>query len=148
MSETDPSPDLCFIDTNVWLYAFIAGSDAAKSERARQLLGVNEPSLVVSSQVINEICVNLVKKAHLPEADIEELIRSFYHKYPVVLLDQVVQTSASQLRGRFSLSFWDSLIVAAAEHCGATALYSEDLQAGLRINERLTIQNPFEDLSS
>jgi predicted nucleic acid-binding protein len=147
MSETDPSLNLCFVDTNVWLYAFISGSDTAKSERARQLLRANEPSVVVSSQVINEICVNLVKKAHLPEADIQELVRSFYRRYPVVLLDQVVQTSASQLRERFSLSFWDSLIVAAAEHCEATVLYSEDMQAGLRISEQLTIQNPFDDLS-
>ena len=47
------------------------------------------------------------------------------------------------MRERFSLSFWDSLILAAAVHCGATVLYSEDMEAGLQVDERLTIQNPF-----
>jgi predicted nucleic acid-binding protein len=70
MSESDTAPNLYFVDTNVWLYAFVAGSDVDKSERARQLLHDNGASLVVSSQVINEICVNLLKKAHLPEAEI------------------------------------------------------------------------------
>jgi len=143
MSEAEPIPALCFADTNVWLYAFISGSDAAKSELARRLLRDNEEALVVSSQVINEVCVNLLNKARLPEAEIQELIRSFYRKYPVVLLDQAVQVGASELRGRFSLSFWDSLILAAAVHCGATILYSEDMQAGLEVNGRLIVRNPF-----
>jgi predicted nucleic acid-binding protein len=40
--------------------------------------------------------------------------------------------------------FWDSLIVAAALHGGATVLYSEDMQTGLTVNDRLTIHNPFD----
>jgi len=143
MTEADSASSLCFVDTNVWLYAFIAGPDVAKSERARQLLSDNEHSLVISSQVINEICVNLLKKTQMPEAEIQQLIHSFYQKYPVVVLDQPVQIGASRLRERFSLSFWDSLILAAAVHCGATILYSEDMQAGLKVDEGLTIQNPF-----
>ena len=142
MSEAEAVPSLCFVDTNIWLYAFISGSDAAKSDRARQLLRDNAASLVLSSQVINEVCVNLLKKAHIPELEIQELIRSFHQKYQVVLLDQAVQVAASELRVRFSLSFWDSLILAAAVHCGASVLYSEDLQAGLKVNERLTVRNP------
>jgi predicted nucleic acid-binding protein len=143
MNEAEPAASLCFIDTNIWLYAFISGPDAAKSNLARQLLRDSEEALVVSSQVINEVCVNLLKKAHVPEVEIQDLVRSFYRKYPVVLLDQAVQVGASELRGRFSLSFWDSLILAAAVHCGATVLYSEDLQAGLEVDGHLTIRNPF-----
>ena len=93
--------------------------------------------------MINEICVNLLKKAHIPEAEVQQLVYSFYQKYPVVLLDQPIQIGASQLRERFSLSFWDSLIVAAALHSGAAVLYSEDMQAGLIVDEHLTIRNPF-----
>lgn len=143
MSDTESLPGSCFVDTNVWLYAFISGPEGDKSELARQLLRGNEGALVVSSQVINEVCVNLLEKAHLSEAEIQELIRSFYAKYPVVLLDEVVQLSASELRGRYSLSFWDSLILAAALHSGATVLYSEDFQAGLQVDGRLLVRNPF-----
>lgn len=143
MREADLDSSLCFVDTNVWLYAFIFGSDEAKSKRARQLLQDNEGSLLVSSQVINEVCANLLKKAHLPEAEIRELVRSFYRRYPVVFLNEAVQVDASQLRGRLSLSFWDSLILAAAIHGGASILYSEDLQAGLQVGEGLVVRNPF-----
>jgi predicted nucleic acid-binding protein len=143
MSELDPIDPLCFVDTNIWLYAFINGPDTAKSNRARQLIRDHEGSVAVSSQVINEICVNLLKKTQMKEAELRELVRAFYQKYPVVLLDQPVQIGASELRARFSLSFWDSLILAAAVHCGATILYSEDLQAGLKVADHLTICNPF-----
>jgi predicted nucleic acid-binding protein len=143
MSEASASSTVCFVDTNIWLYALIAGQDTDKSARAGELLRENAASLVISSQVINEICVNLLKKAHLAESNVEQLIRSFYHKYPVVLLDEAVQITASQLREKLSLSFWDSLIVAAALHSGATILYTEDMQPGQAIYERLTIHNPF-----
>jgi predicted nucleic acid-binding protein len=143
MSETEAASSLYFVDTNIWLYALIAGQDAAKSARARQLLQKDATRLVVSSQVINEVCVNLLKKAHVPESTVAQLIRSFYRKYPVVLLDEAVQTTASELRAQFSFSFWDSLIVAAALIGGATILYSEDMQTGLAIHDQLTIVNPF-----
>ena len=143
MSEAEPPVPLCFVDTNIWLYAFVSGPDAAKSDQARQLLRDSEETLVVSSQVINEVCVNLLKKAHVPETEIRELVRSFYRKYPVVLMDQEVEIGASELRERFSLSFWDSLILSAAVHGDATVLYSEDLQAGLEVDGRLVVRNPF-----
>jgi hypothetical protein len=38
MSETEAASSLYFVDTNIWLYAFIAGQDTAKSARAKQLL--------------------------------------------------------------------------------------------------------------
>jgi predicted nucleic acid-binding protein len=106
MSEPEAASTLCFVDTNIWLYAFIAGQDAAKSAKARQLLQENVTSLIVSSQVINEICVNLIRKAHVPESTLAPLIHSFYRKYPVVMLDEAVQIAASQLREQLSLSFW------------------------------------------
>jgi predicted nucleic acid-binding protein len=143
MSETEAASTLCFVDTNIWLYAFIAEQDAAKSARARQLLQQNATSLIVSNQVINEVCVNLLKKAHVPESTVVQLIHSYYRRYPVIMLDEAVQITASQVREQLSLSFWDSLIVAAALHSGATILYTEDMQDGLTVNGRLTIHNPF-----
>jgi predicted nucleic acid-binding protein len=54
MSETENLAPLCFIDTNIWLYAFIASQDATKSTRAKQLLQENAASIVVSSQTVND----------------------------------------------------------------------------------------------
>ena len=72
-------PSLVFLDTNIWLYAFIAGQDATKSEIAKELIRRSE--ILISSQVINEVCVNLIKKAKLDESSIQQIIRAFYSKY-------------------------------------------------------------------
>ncbi|MFO5494816.1 MAG: hypothetical protein ACLBM6_20290, partial [Cuspidothrix sp.] len=50
---------------------------------------------------------------------------------------------AAKLRDNYSLSFWDSLIVASAILGKANILYSEDMQHSLIINNTLQIVNPF-----
>ena len=50
----------CFIDTNIWLYAFIKIPNSDKTEISNTL--INGTKLIVSTQVINEIIVNLIKK--------------------------------------------------------------------------------------
>lgn len=130
----------CFIDTNIWLYAF-TDNDADKKERAQALIKASQP--IVSLQVINEICVNLLKRAKFQESQLTELIETFYSKYEVVEFDKELLLSASQLRQEYALSYWDSLIVVAALVSGAKHLYSEDMQHGLVIRKHLTITNPF-----
>lgn len=131
----------CFIDTNIWLYAFIEADDQTKSEKARALIQAMQP--IVSTQVINEVCVNLLKQARFTEEQISQLINSFFEKYLVIELSQSVLLSASRLRQRYSLSFWDSTIVASALSAGVSILYSEDMQNGLTVEERLRVLNPF-----
>ena len=50
---------------------------------------------------------------------------------------------AFSLRSKYSLSFWDSLIVASALENNCTTLYSEDMQHQQVIDNQLTIINPF-----
>ena len=137
--------ELCFVDTNIWLYAFVENghepSAATKGQIARALLREIKP--VISTQVVNEVCVNLLRQAHFTEEQIRQLIEAFYEKYPVVASTRATLLIASSLRERYSLSYWDSTIVAAALEVGARVLYSEDMQHGLRIEGRLEIRNPF-----
>lgn len=139
------SIDRCFIDTNIWLYAFVVNENNREQERkgqiARELIRKSTP--VISTQVINEVCVNLLKQAKFSEEEISRLIRAFYDKYPVVGMRKDIMLSASYLRGRYSLSYWDSLIVAAGLRAGVNILYSEDMQDGLIVEGRLEIRNPF-----
>ena len=131
-----------FIDTNIWLYAFINQStDFVKQTKARTLIQNVQP--VVSVQVINEIYVNLIKKAKVTEDEISQLIESFYTNYRVIDLTQVILIRASQLRQQYSLSYWDSLIVASALIANVTEIYSEDMQHELVISNQITIINPF-----
>lgn len=135
------SPSVCFIDTNIWLYAFVKGDDDTKSSAARRLLMTSQP--VVSTQIINEVCVNLLRLTDFTESQIQQLIDSFYQKYQVIGLTHIILMRASELRERYSLSFWDSLIVATGLDAGVDILYSEDMQHGLVIERRLRIRNPF-----
>jgi predicted nucleic acid-binding protein len=50
---------------------------------------------------------------------------------------------AWELRKRYNLSFWDSLIVASALQAGCTTLYTEDLNHGMIVDKSLHIVNPF-----
>jgi predicted nucleic acid-binding protein len=64
-----------FVDSNVWLYAFIK-SDLRKHPVAKAAIR-QHGSLVVSAQVVSEVCVNMLKKAGRKEPFIRELISSF-----------------------------------------------------------------------
>ncbi len=130
-----------FIDTNIWLYAFIEGDDPQKTAVARDLIRDCQP--VVSVQVINEVCVNLIKKAVFDEEKIRQLIDAFYEKYEVNELNQPTLVVASQLRQRYALSFWDSLVIASALQSHIETLYSEDIQHGMVIEKSLRVVNPF-----
>jgi predicted nucleic acid-binding protein len=130
-----------FIDTNIWLYAFIESGQSEKSHLAREVIYKCQPML--SLQVINEVCINLIRKANFTEDQIRQLITSFYEKYQVIDLDQEILLAASDLRQRYSLSFWDSLIIGCALQAGVEIIYSEDLQHQQLINGSLRIINPF-----
>ena len=130
-----------FIDSNIWLYAFVEADNAAKTKQAQNLIRSVEP--IISTQVINEVCVNLIRKAGFTEEQIHLLVISFFAKYTIIQLDRAILLHASQLRSRYSLSFWDSIIVASAINASATYLYSEDMQDGLLVAQQLRIINPF-----
>ena len=138
----DKNFDRCFVDSNVWLYAF---STNQKEERkrllAKQLL--QSHSIVISTQVINEVCCNLIKKHKLDEPSILKLILSFYNKYEILSLNIEILGSASNIRSRYHFYFWDSLIIASALSAGVDVLYSEDMQDGFVFEKKMTIVNPF-----
>ncbi len=138
---------LSFIDTNIWLYRLFDDQriEAKERERKRKIAtAITERSnIIISTQVINEISVNLIKKAMFDENQIKAVIQSLYHRCQVVEFELTILESASDLRTQYNLSFWDSLIVASALAGGADTLYSEDMQHGLTVSEQLTIINPF-----
>ena len=104
---------------------------------------IRESEAVVSVQVINGVCVNLLRRANFTEAQITQLIESFYDRCCVVELTKSDLLMASQLRQKYSLSFWDSTIMAAVLSADVPILYSEDMQHGLIIEEKVQIRNPF-----
>ena len=143
MSRSKSAKDRCLVDTNIWLYAFIETEDSEKTKVANSVIRGND--LILTSQIINETCVNLLKKAAFKEKQIQSLILSFYQKYTVLEIDKQLLLEASKLRESYSFSFWDSVVVSSAicSHC--RILYSEDMQDGLKIGKQVTIINPFKE---
>lgn len=133
----------CFVDTNVWLYALVDSADSNKTLVARDLLLNQLRPIITSTQVINEVCVNLIRKAGMSEEVVRELTTAFFRRYEVLLTTETLLLEASRLRERHSFSYWDSLIVAAALQAKATTLFSEDMQDGLLVDGTLRISNPF-----
>jgi len=130
-----------FIDTNIWLYSFIQAKSIEKTELARTI--IKECEVFISIQIVNEICVNLIKKVNFPEKKIRDLIESLYRKYTVFDLSQEILLKSSKIRADHSFSFWDSLVAASALDCDADYLVSEDMQNGFNLENKLTIVNPF-----
>ncbi|MFM6280841.1 MAG: PIN domain-containing protein, partial [Dolichospermum sp.] len=98
--------------------------------------------LYLSTQVINEVCVNLIKKGNFSENQIQNLIQGFYQIHHIIEIDLNILLTASTLRTKYLFSFWDSLIIASALSVNVNQLYSEDMQHGFTV-EGLQIINPF-----
>ena len=127
-----------FFDTNVLLY--LLSSDAAKADRAEQLLAGGG---VVGVQVLNEFASVASRKLKMNWAEIGETLEAVRVACMVEPLSIEVHDAAVTLVQRYSLSFYDALIAAAALTGGCDILYSEDMHDGLIIEGSLTIRNPF-----
>lgn len=136
-------PAKVFVDTNIWLYSLIqrVEGDDRHQQATDFLLQLACP--VINSQVIREICSNLIKKVKMSEEQVRVLIDGWYQDCEVMTSNAAQHLLASRLRTSYSLSYWDSLIVAAAIDAGCTRLFSEDMQHGQTIEDCLTIINPF-----
>lgn len=138
--------DKCFVDTNILVYAHDR-SAGIKHINARKLLEDlwDSGDGVLSTQVLQELCVNLRRKAGspLPLDEVRVLIRD-YVTWEVVINTPDSILEALEIEVRYKISFWDALIIQAARQSGAAILYSEDLAAGQRYGS-VRVVNPFID---
>lgn len=136
--------DRFFVDTNILLYAHDR-SAGIKHERARAVLEDlwATRSGVVSTQVLQEFCVNARRKAAKPLtlAETRDAVTD-YLAWQVVVNTSASVLEALELEERYKLTFWDALIVQAAQASGAAVLYSEDLSDGQRYGA-VRVVNPF-----
>jgi predicted nucleic acid-binding protein len=132
-----------FIDSNLWIYAFIKTPDVEKYTTAKSLIENNAKRISISVQVINEVTFNLLRKKIFTENQIRDLVYSFYELCNVQDFTTNSMIASSLLREKYSLSFWDSHIVSSALEQKCNILYSEDMHHGLIIEQQITIINPF-----
>ena len=130
--ETNFMSDKAFLDTNILVYAHEPGT-GIKHERARAIIEKlwKTGDGVLSTQVLQELCVNLRRKTAKPWTveETRNLILD-YLDWEIVVNTPNSVIEALAIETRFQISFWDALILHAAESSGAAILYSEDLSDG------------------
>ena len=149
MRMARPKEPLYFVDTNVLVYARDA-RDPVKQEAAEHWLRTlwAARSGRVSSQVLSEYYVVVTEK-HRPGIDREEAradIRSLMSWGPIPVGSVVIQ-GAWTIQDRHGLSWWDSLIVSAAQVAGCTFLLTEDLEHE-RVFDGVQVVDPFQTAPS
>jgi predicted nucleic acid-binding protein len=131
------------IDTNVWLYSHDT-RDPRKQRLAQQLVATTRP-LALPWQVGCEFVAASRKLtvAGFTEAQAWAALTLMRAVADVILLpvpDLWPETQA--LQSRFSLSFWDALLISTCLHGGVQVLYTEDMGAPRTI-DRVSLVNPF-----
>ena len=131
-----------FFDTNILLYLY-SDADPDRQKRARELFREHAVvgAVMVSTQVIQEFYVAATRKLAFPQPTVRTLTEALF-ELPLVIITPAHIHSAMDNELRYQISFWDGLILAAAEAGGADVLYTEDLNDGQQYG-RIVARNPF-----
>jgi predicted nucleic acid-binding protein len=136
------SADRSFFDTNVFVQA-IDKSDSRKMKRARQIIreAAENNSGVLSTQVLQEFYVAATRKLGIDPLSAKELLHQFQNLETIVvspgLISEAIDCSVLN-----RISFWDSLVVVAAESARCSFVWTEDLNDG-QIIRGVQIKNPY-----
>jgi len=131
-----------FFDTNVLLYMY-STADTGKQTRAQELFHEHSRvgTIVLSTQVVQEFYAAGLRKLVMRREPLREAIEELL-ALPLVLVGPSQILMAIENEEQYRISFWDALILAAAESGGAEVLYTEDLNHGQQYGAVL-VRNPF-----
>jgi predicted nucleic acid-binding protein len=127
-----------FFDTSVLLY--LASADPVKADRAEAILAEGG---AISAQVLNEIANVGRRKMQMSWQETRTFLTTIRALVTVHPLTTETHDTGLALAERYTLSIDDALIAAAALRAECDTLWSEDLQHGMVIGERLRVANPF-----
>jgi predicted nucleic acid-binding protein len=137
--------DRFFLDTNIFVYAFDRHAPA-KSRKADKLIreALTTQKGVISYQVVQEF-FNVALRRFTPPmiaVEAEQYFTTVFRPLLGVQSSTVLYIEALRLHAGGILSWYDSLIVAAAIEAHCELLLTDDLQHGQRFGN-LRITNPF-----
>lgn len=132
-----------FVDTDVLLYS-VDAKEARKQKQARLWLAALWESGAgrLSWQVLHEFYANAVRKTGAAPTPARKTVEAFERWRPVEMNRGLIQRGWHWM-DKAGVSYWDSLILAAAEQAGCSWMLSEDFQTG-RAYGPVTVVNPFE----
>jgi predicted nucleic acid-binding protein len=137
--------DRFFLDTNIFVYA-LSRSVPAKRLTASRLIdeAIESGKGIVSFQVVQEFFSVAFRRftPTMSQAEAEQALSVTFRPLLAVHSSYSLYGQALELTRRHSISWYDSLIVAAGIESDCRILYTEDLQHGKKF-DNLRIQNPF-----
>ena len=130
-----------FLDTNILVYS-LDPADPEKRHRCRELIrGLTAENLgVISTQVLQELYVASTSKLGADPLIIKDILRSL-ERFETVIITPALIKEAVDCSITNRLSFWDALIIVAAESAKCNLLWTEDLNHG-QIIRSVRIENP------
>ncbi len=130
-----------FVDTNILVYALDKQAGRKHQIAGEKILQLWDSTIcpAISIQVLQELYVNLVKKG-VSDASARKVVED-YLEWNVVVNDEDLLLDGMRIKERYKMSFWDSLIIAAAQSAGAAIIWSEDLQDG-QMYDGVIVCNP------
>jgi len=132
-----------FIDSNVWLYLFLQDDNKKYKIIEEYLLKYNlNSTFIITYQVVNEVAGILLKN-NFTEVETRENIEYLFKVCTLQDFTKEIVLTASYVREKYSISYWDSIIIGSALFARCDMLVSEDMQDGLIIDNKLSIKNIF-----
>jgi len=132
------SADKAFIDTNVFIY--IQRTDEPNKTKISEKT-IDFFDCIVSTQVLNETCNILTRKYPTPKEKVKRVLRSIEESCTMVTVTNDYPNRALDYHSKYSISYYDALMVVAALEAKCKYLISEDMQDGLIIDKKLQIVN-------
>ena len=130
----------CFLDTNILIYAY-SNTEIIKQEKTLMLL--EQEPICLSTLVINEFLWVMNRKFHVHWDFLKHIIENLFFVYNVAVVSELTIKKAIDIASHYRFPYWDSLMLSSALELNCEILYTEDLQHGQLIEERLRIVNPF-----
>jgi predicted nucleic acid-binding protein len=125
--------DRFFVDTNILVYAY---DDSAGPKHAMALSLLKEVSqsgpALISRQVLQERVICLRRKVARPleNKEIRKIVSELLDEWEVFVNNSKAVLQSLEVEDRHKTSFWDALILYAAQESAAQTLYTEDLNHG------------------
>lgn len=131
-----------FFDTNILVYQLDKRAPE-KRRVCRELVREHAPEgqAVISTQILQEFCIATTGKLRLEPGFVKGILHALENMEVVRIGPELIH-EAIDVSMQNTISFWDALVVVAAESANCRVVYSEDLNPG-QIMRGVRIENPF-----
>jgi predicted nucleic acid-binding protein len=132
-----------FIDTNIFVYT-LDQHDKNKQKIARKTVKsiVENENAVISTQILQEFYAICTTKLQLEPLRVKGYVHNYNENLEVVQNNSEIIERGIDISIISQISFWDALLIAAAEYSKCIEIITEDLNDGQIING-IRIRNPF-----